>query len=89
MSDLPERQPFAAPEIDWTAARAFVRERIRRQGDRAEEAELEERTDDALVRLARRLRAEPLSPLEDAMAAAAARSVLEQLRGRRRWTALQ
>jgi hypothetical protein len=89
MSDFPERHPFAAPEIDWSAARAFVRERIRRQWPAAADAELDERTDDALVRLSRRLRAEPPAAVEEAMAGAAARSLLEQLRGRRRWSALQ
>ena len=89
MSDLPERHPFAAPELDWTAARASVRERVRRQWPAAGDAELNERTDDALVRLARQLRAEPPPPVEEAMAGAAARSLLEQLRGRRRWSALQ
>ncbi|MBP1611989.1 MAG: hypothetical protein H6Q01_652 [Acidobacteria bacterium] len=89
MSDHPERHPFAAPETDWSAARASVRERIRRQWPAAADAELLERTDDALVRLARRLRADLPPPIEEAMAAAAARSLLEQLRGRRRWSALR
>ncbi len=88
MNDFPERHPFAVPEIDWTAARALVRERIRRQWPAVSDRELGERTDDALVRLARRLRADLSPPSEEAMAGAVARSLLEQLRGRRRWLAL-
>ncbi len=88
MNEFPERHPFAVPEIDWTAARALVRERIRRQWPAVGDAELGERTDDALVRLARRLRADLPPPSEEAMAGAVARSLLEQLRGRRRWLAL-
>jgi hypothetical protein len=88
MSDHPERHPFAPPQIDWSAARAFVRGQVQRQWPAAAEPELDERTDDALVRLARRLRVEPVPAVEEAMAGAAARSLLEQLRGRRRWAAL-
>jgi len=88
MSPNPERRPFAVPEVDWKVARAFVRERVKQQWPSAEEAEIERRAEEGLVRLSRLVRREIPVDWEGAMTAVAARAVVEHLRGARRWRSL-
>lgn len=88
MSRNPERRPFAVPEVDWRVARAFVRERVKRQWPGAEETEIERRGEEALVQLSRLVRREIPLDWEGAMTAVAARAVVEHLRGARRWRSL-
>ncbi len=89
MTDKPG-QALAGTEtrIDWEESRRFMRERLRRQLYRFGDSAIEDCTQDALVRLLRVARSNPIENLEALMTEIARRAGLDFLRGRMRWAVI-
>ncbi|OGU00765.1 MAG: hypothetical protein A2W29_13475 [Gemmatimonadetes bacterium RBG_16_66_8] len=84
MDESPSVPASAAIEIDWAAARTFLRDRIRGTLRGRGDADVEDLTQLAAVRLLRALRREPARSLEALMHEISRRTCIDFFRQRRR-----
>ena len=92
--DLPHRESGdrtrerAAPELDWTQVRAVLRRHLHEQLPSGDRDSLEDLVQEALVRLLRVRRREPIANLDALLHTLTRRTCIDFLRRKRRWTLL-
>ena len=84
MADTPPDDVSGNPDIDWNALRATVRRTIQSQLGRADQALIEDLTQEALIGILRVLRREPARDLTSLARAVARNTAIDEIRRRQR-----
>jgi RNA polymerase sigma factor (sigma-70 family) len=75
--------------IDWHAARRFMRNCLRENMGTSDPADLDDLVQEALIRLLRAVRKEPVREVEALMRTIARRTAIDLIRRRRRWKSVR